>query len=381
MANTVFDPRDFGGIGDGVQDDWAALQATLENAKAVDGCVYLPAGVWRHSKPLTLLQCDRKISMRGDGDNVSVLLMTGGDAGLVMTFAQAGQDQPFGLRLEDIGFKALGRAGTAITISYGDPIATSDHFQPSMVIRGVSIVSGPQGVWANGIDVEAAWNVSMTDVFVSGDPHGGNWNALTGAGIRFRRMCVNAHLTNVRMNFWAIGFFYHAGTGGNTEGLFFSNCSMVGVQRGAWIIGNGEATAPRVSTISWTGGMIDCRVGGVTGGSAAFHLQNVWTALIVGCQMITEMIPVTHLTYAIFADNCSGVIVTGCDINAWHYGVYTVGICKAISNHGNTATNVGTITCFNGGTNRSRSFGHVLFNGTLHEEDHGVGNMLGFIGT
>ena len=369
MTKTFFDPRDFGGHGDGVSDDWAALQVTLEAVKAVGGCFYLPPGVWLHSKPLSALGGARGVSMRGDGDNVSVLLNTGLAAGLVFSFEQRGPGQPHGLRMLDIGMRAAGRCGTALTISYGNPPSTSEHYQASTVIRGVSIVSGPEGSWANGIDVEAAWNVMMTDVCVSGDAAEGNWGYMSGSGIHFRRYCVNAKLTNVKCNYWAVGFFYTSEGGGNTEGLFFSNCDMVAVQRGLWIIGNPDAQAPRMSTLTWTGGMIECRVGGVTGGSAAFHLQCVWTALIVGCQFITEVIPADHITYAVFLDNACGVVVTGCDFNAWHYGVYTVGFCKAVNVHGNTMTNVGTLTCFNGGTNRSRSYGNVAFNGEVVEED------------
>ena len=53
-----------------------------------------------------------------------------------------------------------------------------------------------------------------------------------------------------------------------------------------------------------------------------------------------------------------------------------VGVCKAGSVHGSTMTNMGTLTCFNGGTTPSRSNGNVAFNGSVHEEDWAGVNML-----
>jgi hypothetical protein len=374
----IFNARDAGAFGDGGKDDWAALQSALTDAAAVDGVLLLPAGRYLISKPLALTGCRSCIALRGDGANVSVIVAQGGIDALCLDFEQDGARQPWGINLQDVGFEAVGRAGTAIRISYGNPVSTSDHYRPSTTIRAVSVVSGPAGSWSGGIDIEAAWNVTMDDVYVSGDSCGGNWNAMSGNGIQFRRMCINAHLTNVRCNFWAVGFFYDAAGGGNTEGLFFSNCSMVAVQRGNWIIGNPSGSAPRMSTFVWTGGMIECRVSGVEGGSAAFHLVNVWSALITGAQLIADVLPTTHTTYGLFLDNCAGIVVTGCDVNAWNIGLFTTGQCTAINSHGNTYTNCARQNVFNPGTVQSRSFGHVCFNDKPNDQDPGGANRLGF---
>jgi hypothetical protein len=320
-----------------------------------------------------------QVAIRGEGPNVSVLVAHNGTDVLTLGFEQLGALQPWGLNLADVGFRAVGRAGTAIIVSYGNPGATNDHYRRSAVLRNVMVSSDEHGSWSNGINITAAWNITMSDVFVSGDPEAGNWDAMSGNGIQLNRFCVNAHFSNVRCNFWANGFFYHAEDGGNTEGLFFSNCSIMGVKRGVWITGKGSGPAPRVSTLTWTGGLIECRVTGVTTGSAAFHLMHVWTALITGVQMIAEALPTTHKTYGIFADNCAGVVVTACDLNAWHYGLFTVGDCRAISSHGNTYTNCETQNCFNQGTVGSRSFGHVLFNNAPNDQDHAGVNKVGFV--
>jgi hypothetical protein len=47
MSRYAKDPRDFGAVGDGITDDTAALQATLDAAAESSGEVYLGPGVWR----------------------------------------------------------------------------------------------------------------------------------------------------------------------------------------------------------------------------------------------------------------------------------------------------------------------------------------------
>jgi hypothetical protein len=249
----IFNVCAYGAVGDGTHDDSAAIQSALEAAVASSGCLYIPAGHFKTTRPLVLSGLKSQVAIRGDGPNISVLQAHDGNDVLRLDFEQLGAMQPWGLNLMDVGFRAVGRAGTAITVSYGNPEVTSDHYQPSTVLRNVVIASDHLGSWSNGINITAAWNITMTDVSVSGDSAGGNWNALSGSGIHLNRMCVNAHFSNVRCNFWATGIFYHAEGGGNTEGLFFSNCSLIAVQRGVWITGNGGEPAPRVSTVTLDG--------------------------------------------------------------------------------------------------------------------------------
>ncbi len=377
----VVNVLDYGAWGNGMKDDTAALQLALGLAVSASGCLYIPAGTYKLTRPLTLNNCAKRIAIRGDGENVSVLEVHGGGGALDFTFAQNGARQPWGLNLQNVGFHAVGVAGTAIRISYGNPDTTIDHRQPSTVIRNVSVVSDDVGQWTNGIDITAAWNCKLTDVYVSGgDPVAMNWNTLSGHGIQMNRMCINSHLSNVQCNNWAVGFYYNAAGGRNTEGLFFTNCSFVAVKRGVWICGNPAIEdAPRVSTFTWTGGMIECRVKGVTTGSAAFHLQHIWTALIMGCQMLAETVTENGTdTYGVVAQNSSGIVVTACDINAFIFGVATTDVCRAINIHGNTFTNVANQVVFNPGTVQSRSYGHVRFNNEPCERDFGVGNCVGF---
>jgi hypothetical protein len=351
MAKTrrYFNVADYGADGDGVQESFPAFRTAFFMAAAVGGVVFIPAGDYRCSETIRFANIRKNIAVRGDGSNVSVIIGNGRDL-FDLKFDQDGVMQTWGLTMENVRLEARGKGGRALSVSYGNPSITQDHYQPSVTIRNVVVASGPASWWDNGIRIEAAWNITMENVFVSGDSAGGNWNAMHGRGLELERMCVNGHFTNVRCNFWSTGVYYNACDGGNAEGFFFSNCSMVGVKRGVWITGNGAIDgAARMSTFVWMGGMIECRVKDVEGGSAAFHLVRVWTALISGVQMLAEALPTTHTTYGVFLDSCHGVVIKTCDINAWHFGVYTVGHCRAILVEGNTRTNCANLVQFNPG--------------------------------
>lgn len=376
---TTFNVLNFGAVGDGYRDDAPAINAALTAAIACNGAVYFPPGYYLCDSPISSCKINARISLFGDGANVSTILARN-CVGIDLAFEQSGAQQPYGVTIRNLGIRALGVPAIGIGISYGVPPVTSDHNQPSVTISNVQVVSDGEGSFEHGIVIEGAWNPTLDNVFISGDSKNGVWNGLIGAGVTLRGMCVNAHLSNVRCNFFAEGLRVHSSDGRNTEGIFCSNCSFVAVKRGVWLKGDPTAPAPRISTLTWTGGLIELRVKGVKGGSAAFHLEHVWTALITGCQMITDTITENvENTYGVTLNECHGVVVTCCDINAFIFGLATVGQCVAISTHGNTFTNCGVQTVFNPGTIQSRSYGHVLVNNNLNEWDDAGVNKIGFV--
>lgn len=389
MSSPVFDVTraPYGAVGDGSTDDYAAIQAAFNDAQAVNGCVYFPAGEYLIRTALSFQGAAspgrRSIALKGDGPNVSVLKAAAGVDGLDFVFAQSGALQPWGAVIMDLGFRTAGAAGTAIRISYGAPLVTNDHFEPSVVIRNVEIRSDDTHRWSNGIDLTSAWNVRLTDCFISGGSFGGAWRSLTGRGIALHRSCVNAHFVNCHCNFWATGFHYDTGTGPgdhNTEGLFFSNCSFVGVRKGVHIVGNpnyriGDLLVPRVSGVTWHGGLIDLRSAGTPGGSAAFHLVRVNEIMINGVMLANDALDLT--TYAVFADACNTMSIVGCNVYSFTYGFLTTGVCRAVVTSGSTFVNCQTQVVYSSETTGSRSFGHVRFNDPAHEWDQNGGNQMG----
>jgi hypothetical protein len=350
------------------------LKELIHAAQSGNGVVRIPAGTHViHEGPICHLRAS--LAIIGEGEGVTRLVFDS-CSGPMFFFEQEGAQQPHGLTIEGVSFVARGQCGTGIVVSYASPEATSDHYRQSVRLRDVSVSSGSDGSWRNGISIHDAWNITMDNVYVSGSSAGGVWDNLEGAGISLHRMCVNAHFTNVRTNFWAVGIEVHADRH-NTEGIFCSNCSMVGVKRGVWIRGNPSLTTGRISTFNWTGGMIEGRTGGVKGGSAGIHLQNVWTALITGCQMITETITLNvENTYGVIAQDCHGIVVSACDINAWTHGVFTTGDCRGILVANNTFTNTATQVVLNPGTVDSRSGPNVRVNDQLNEQDWGERNVF-----
>jgi hypothetical protein len=376
MSTRSFDPTELGAIGDGVADDFQALYQAFNAAITFRGHVRIPAGRYRTTQSLEFANLVTPLSVTGAGPNVATLISGSGQPILILSFKQDGIHQPYGLNLEGVGFLPDGPCASPLIVSYGNPTATSDHYRCSTVIRNCWFASDDTNYFTNGPKFEAAWNVSISDCVFSGRGNlpEQNWNLLSGNGVSFTRMCVNTSFINCRFNFWATGVDVR----GNTEGLFFSNCSMVAVKRGHWVVGDPADGAGRMSTFTWTGGMIELRVKGTDTGSAGFHLVNVWSALITGCQVITDAITPAHgFSYGAFLDHCRGIVVTGCDLNAVDKGVFARN-CVAVNVHGNTSTNTAVMTELESGTILSRSHGNIRVDGKVQEIDQSGMNQVEF---
>jgi hypothetical protein len=325
--NSPINARDFGLVGNGLADDTNAFRDMHGESQLQRRAIYLPYGDYLITDDLSL-SCDNPVVVYGDSQQASKLLFDG-CPGLLYNFYQHGIQQPVGLVMRHLGLSARGGCGTGLSIGYGNPAVTNDHYRGAVNLRDVAIESSDQGHWIGGVKLDGVWNATLDNVYASGDPAGGVWNNMAGSGLSLEGLCVNLKATNCRFNFWATGVYAH-GITHNHEGLFFSNCSMVAVKRGAWVKGNpeymaGNTLAPRIHTFNWMGGMIENRFTGVTGGLAAFHLENVWSSSIVGCQMITDTLATLEASYGVIAQNCQRVMVSACEINAYQYAIATTG--------------------------------------------------------
>ena len=349
----IFTPQQFGARGDGTTDDTMDVSAALSAAMGRDGCVEFPPGTYRITESMVRLVGNHSLSLRGYGPNVSRLLFENCD-GFTFLMEQDGIHQPYGLDIQGVSFNAAGgQCGRGLKVSMGQPNASNEHYGCPLRLRDVEVRSNPHSYWTDGIEIEGVWNPKLEDVFVSGGSYGGAWDQMVGAGIKLRGMCVNAHLSNVRTNFWATGIQVHA-EGYNTEGIFASNCSMVGVKRGVWLKGNPNAGAGRIHTFQWQGGMVENRFGGVTGGLAAFHLEHTHGVSIQGCQMIPETMNCLEASYGVIAQDCRNVQIGGCEINAYLYGVLTTGPGSGFNIVGNNFPNTTNPITLNAGTYSSQ---------------------------
>lgn len=365
MPTHVFNPIDFGAIGDGLTDDTVAISQALTRAIDKDGVLEIPPGKFLWKFPSNWALGEKQLSIKGYGPNVSRLLF-GVAGGPSFNLAQYGIHQPYGINIQDVGlYPTVPAAGTALKISHGNPTSSNEHFTTPVILRNVIAASNDDTWWSNGIDLTACWEPTLTDVIVSGNAARGVWNNMGGVGVRLNRMCVNATLTNVKMNFWGVGLQAHADQGFNTEGTFCSNCSMVAVKRGVWLKGNPNVGAGRIHTLQWMGGMVENRVGGVHGGSAAFHIENTWGVSIQGCQMIPETTECPETTYGVVVQDCKNVMIGGCDINAYHKGFYTTGECSGLIVCGNSFVHCETPVTFNAGVTASVAKNNINNDGVL----------------
>lgn len=367
--------------GDGIADCTSALETALATLTPKGGLLFIPPGDWLITRDLVVAHLRHPIALRGAGAGVSRLGFQE-CAGLDFRFDQHGIQQPAGLDLCDLTLAARGAAGTALAVSYGAPEVTNDHYRPSVTLDRCRIESSDAGWWANGLDLADCWNASLSNLFLSGGAQGGVWANLTGAAINLRRMAVNTHISNVRAAFWKTGLRCHVEEQlaplptHHTEGIFVSNSSFVAVQQGVSLRGV-EAGTKRISTLTWHGGLIENRVGGVPAPCSAFDLSRVHTALISGVQCITETITANPApTVAVMLDACHGVTVQGCDLNAYHYGVLTNGPTRAVAVQGNTFTNTACQVYFRAGTKASRSAGNVVVNDDKFEHDEDGQNHI-----
>lgn len=355
-ASETLNVRQFGALGDGSHDDTAAIQAAVSAASLVgNGAVYVPAGNYKITSAITLASLPLcNISLFGDGPNVSTITQTTASAnGLDFAFENVGILQPYRVSVNSLGFKSTVSAGIAIKVSYGNPVATSSHFNSGPVINNVAIASSDSsGSWHDGIEVESAWNTKITNTSISGNAFGGVWTSLAGSGIKIKRYCVNTHISDVQINFFFTGIYYTAvgatATDGNTEGLFCSNNSIVACRRGVWLQGNPSATNPWLTGFQWDGGLIELR-----GGIAGIQIEACSEVHITGSYIIDGATGAS--AKGVYMGTCEDVNISNNQFYALDYGVVTVGTCKFIVVSANAFRGGNEQVRFDVGTTESRS--------------------------
>lgn len=112
-------PKIWGAVGDGIADDYSAIQAAINAASAAGGgTVWFPQGIFKLGSGLTL---KNKVSLRGVGMFASTILVANDQRGLVYdSVAQGLSDTDAGISISDLTIKgASNTAGTgAKTLLY-----------------------------------------------------------------------------------------------------------------------------------------------------------------------------------------------------------------------------------------------------------------------
>jgi hypothetical protein len=353
----VVNVRQFGALGDGTTNDTIAIQAAINwvNANA-RGCVYIPSGKYKLVAALTLSSTpNTNISIIGDGPNVSILLQTSVAAnGLTFNFNNVGVEQPYRLAVFKLGFESTVAAGTAIVCAWGNSTTTSSHKNGGLLVDNVAIKStSSTAFWNSGIDITSGWNNIITNTTISGNDVAGVWANLEGSGIKLRKYCVNTHISDVQTNFFFTGLYYTAESGGNTEGLFCNNVSMVAVARGVWLQGNPAAPSPWLTGFQWIGGLIELRAG-----VAGIQLEACSQVRVNGVYIIDGATGAGGK--GVYLGTCTNVVVSNNQFYAMDYGVITLGTCSQIIVMGNHFRGGGTQVTFAAGSTECRSSGNLV---------------------
>ena len=215
--------KDFGAVGDGVENDTAAVQAAITASNAV----YFPAGTYLMTAAIT--GGNKSLSLMGDGIGVTVLRwsQTGG-------FDLSFNDTLQKLTINNMSLQAAkADAGTAISATW--PLVSSSTF-PSTVMENIEIIpaDGTTQYWANGIILENAWNGKIDNVLIRGKDNSLDMDqaiALYGRSNDFIISNVFIYFSKEAVS-----------TGATTEGTLWSNSKVIYVNYGG--VFSGSTSAP-----------------------------------------------------------------------------------------------------------------------------------------
>lgn len=380
----VFNVRSYGATGDGTTNDYAAINSALVAACAFQGgsggTLYFPSGTYYIGSTLTLVNHTGNITLLGDGPKTSIIKSAAGFKCIEFQFAQSGINQPYAPTIASLGFQCAGAGpdAGAITISYNVPVggSTTNHLSTGPTITNCEIRSiDNSSYWMRGIEITSAWNTRIADTYVSGRPVN-DWNTLGGIGLFFHRSCVNSAVTNCQFNFFIRGIKFDS-TEVPSQGLLVTDCYFVAVRSAGYFDAVTGLPYP-LSSIIWTGGIVDIRVAGTTPSTPvpAFYAINTDEITISDVEFVTDTVSVASC--GVYLENCANVGVSNC----LFYGftgagaVTTAGTCSSIQVSNNRYVGVASQLVFSSGTSTSVYRGSVLKSCTDSFTDSGTNNIL-----
>jgi hypothetical protein len=285
------------------------------------------------------------------------------------------------VEFRDLTLRADAVCGRAIRIDYGT--STSYHQKPGSRLYRVSFESPTTSLyWANGLQINEAWNTVVDQCYFSGNPQSDA--SLTGTGIDITGVSVNFSLTNSQLNFWSIGLANvnssTSSSNQNNEGIILSQVYMVPVKMGVHIKANpnsnwnsagldwaGRYQVGRMPLFGIVNSHIDARGAANT---AAIRLENVASFLITSNLFIASD-GAANIIYldGSYEGTCTGNGLFGpCSV-----GIKVTGISTNNTFTGNqirqggdgsspTAFEFGTATQYNIATDNTRENQYPLIN-------------------
>jgi len=366
----VFNVKDWGAVGNGSTDDYAAIAAAIAAGIATTKpfCLYLPMGIYKSSAalPVALNNNGQAFSMRGDGIGVSQLYFSDAstNGGMSVTRAAGGgtytSDAP--CTFTDFSLVANSVAGyNGLTLTSS---GTDAQLQGTRISR-VAFFQSTNGstYFAIGLDLYNWINVYVDNC---------QFNC-SSASIRIRG--ANGATSGFKVtNCWMQGGTYGIqadGTGSlsnRLEGLEVIDCTMIVVDYG-------------VHFVNSSAGSVCSVIGGDYGAKySAVYTDGVFSTTVSAINASSNG---GTAGYVINVKNATGVNVTGCFLGGQNGSVVVNGILfnsvKGGTCTGNTFYNLAstdTAIGMDAGCTYSLAVGNTRQGSTAAYTDLGTGNLF-----
>jgi len=210
--------KDFGAVGDGSTNDYAAFN----NALATEKAIYIPAGTYVIGTTLDI--DDKNVTMFGDGERLSILKFTGTGNGLEWTSS----DHTHSLMLEKFQFLAAGNLDSPLVAVMPDP--------PGTVRAAVSLenilatYTGTDNTWKKGFHFTSCRCSNIIETIFAGNNHPSNNNLKAQFGFKIDGESLDTQFENCQ----AVDILHSShGQGfivtGKCEGISYVDCLAISV--------------------------------------------------------------------------------------------------------------------------------------------------------
>jgi len=290
----VFNVKDYGAYGNGSNNDYTSINAAVQAAAAVGGCVYFPQGNYYIGTKISVALGANNVVFRGDGDS-SVLQMYG--AGLFeITQNNSTTCQFLNLRIiaNNSGQKAIKMTGQN---------AQNTHSTTMLYMDGVTIKRG-SWYFSVGLEISYIYNAVINNCMFDSEPR-------NGTALNILALSTNLAISNSNLNGWNRGISCEV----YQEGISVSNSVFVDALYGVYC---------RVASnvLRCTGLYLDnVHVDARGGNCECVHLEN-WEGVFVNNSYLTIGADGSIGNACILGQQIAGAQIIGSKFNLnGNYGV------------------------------------------------------------
>ena len=217
--------KDFGAVGDGVADDYAAIQATVTFATANNKSIEIPAGTYLCGNQVA--SSSGNVSIVGDGVGLSKIVFTATSGGFSFNLlSQAANRPPQQLNISKLTIESNAAVSSpAVSAEWSTYQANA---QGSAWISDLNITRKKDGTgsFVNAIKLNKCVIAHVRNVIIVGDD-----NRVSDTAINLID-CIGIQLANIEANRYKTGASITKSVATQTEGVVFNSCTIYDVYRG-----------------------------------------------------------------------------------------------------------------------------------------------------